>query len=585
MFEKRGMHIGFLVLVSIFLLLAVPLSAASRTQEAFALEPTWAKTYGGPFDDSANAVRQTSDGGYIVAGWTDSFDPEVRDAWVLKLDSAGEVEWQKSYSAIAPEGIAIIAIEETPDGGFIAGAHKTEFEPPLSDVLIIKLDSEGNVEWQKVYGEPDTHQTIKSLRLTSDGGYIIAADSENPEEPGLMISIFKLDSDGNLEWESGYDGGGSTPNSIQQTSDGGYIITAITQGFGDPPDGAFKSWILKLDSDGGVEWANVYRGGLALYAQQTSDGGYIAAGQSGPDFEAPTWVFKLESDGAVEWAKTYDSSNNPWFVDQTSDGGYIVTGNRDSSAGTGQAFMKLDSDGNIEWNKHIPTKLQNTPHSVQETSDGGYVLGGVAFGPGGFGLDPQDFWVLKVNSDGNLADCRGNLTLEIESSVEEVEVGVDEALPQIVETSSDVTDIDAMVEDTEADVTDQCSDLAYSLELFGGGLNPDGVIPGHEVRALARTNDSTVDSVTFRWSNPDGEVEREITTPVTSSTEDMFTPELAGQWIVFADFGNGQIIQKTLNVGFFVLPESPVGAIAMVAGSLAALVGFLYFRMARKPLT
>jgi hypothetical protein len=139
-----------------------------------------------------------------------------------------------------------------------------------------------------------------------------------------------------------------------------------------------------------------------------------------------------------------------------------------------------------------------------------------------------------------------------------------------------------------AKVTVQVGDLTppvdYGLQLFENGTSvSDGIVNlNQEVRAVAETADTLVDQVTFRWMSPSGEIAQNVTVPI-STPEDTFIPDEQGTWIVEADFGNGQVIRKMLNISFFVVPESPIGAIAMLLASMGALGGFLYFR-SRRPI-
>jgi uncharacterized delta-60 repeat protein len=232
------------------------------------------------------------------------------------------------------------------------------------EVLLESLNSDGTISWQKRYGGagPDV---AYSIQQTSDGGYIVAGGTA-PFGVGGDFWVLKLNSDGTVSWQKRYGGADNDEaNSIQQTSDGGYIVAGHTGSFG-AGDGDF--WVLKLKSDGTVSWQKRYGAEYddAYSIQQTSDGGYIVAGYTRPfgagiyDF----WVLKLKSDGTVSWQKTYGSAGDDfaYSIQQTTDGGYIVAGETDfSDADSGDFWvLKLRSDGTISFNPASGAQMADT---------------------------------------------------------------------------------------------------------------------------------------------------------------------------------------------------------------------------------
>jgi hypothetical protein len=207
-----------------------------------------------------------------------------------------------------------------------------------------------------------------------------------------------------VTWQKTY--GGSGPDSaysVQQTSDGGYIVAGTTSSFG---VGAYDVWVLKLDSTGGVTWQKAYGGfDTAHSVEQTSDGGYIVAGTTSSFVGGVyhVWVLKLNSTGAVTWQKAYGghSDDGASCVEQTSDGGYIVAGYT-TSFGAGGAdvwVLKLDSTGGVTWQKTYGGSRDDIANAVQQTTDGGYIVAGETTS---FGAGFNDFWVLKLDSDGGI---------------------------------------------------------------------------------------------------------------------------------------------------------------------------------------
>ncbi|GAG49523.1 unnamed protein product, partial [marine sediment metagenome] len=216
------------------------------------------------------ALQQTSDGGYIVAGYTGEY------IWVLKLSSDGDIEWQRTYGG--RDSDVANSIQQTSDGGYIVAGYTASFGAGHYDIWVLKLSSDGDIEWQRTYGGRDSDRSY-SIQQTSDGGYIVAGYTDS--FGARNIWVLKLSSDGDIEWQRIYGGRDSDKSySIQQTSDGGYIVAGDTDSFG---RGGNNIWVLKLSSDGDIEWQRTYGDGsfdIAYSIKQTSDGGYIVAGRT-----------------------------------------------------------------------------------------------------------------------------------------------------------------------------------------------------------------------------------------------------------------------------------------------------------------
>ncbi len=249
----------------------------------------WARTYGGGGWDSPSSIKQTTDGGFIVAGFTTSFGAGSGNYWILKLDSNGNVAWQKTYGWDG--GDYAYSIQQTKDGGYIVAGRQ-----PGNDMWILKLDQTGNVAWQKTYGGTNSAEAY-SIQQTIDGGYIAAG------AVGDHSGVLKLDQLGNVSWQKTYVGiRPAVATSIQQTTDGGYILTGWV--------GTIyvhdEMFIIKLDQSGNVSWQKTF-GGYDIHCeaapnsiQQTNDGGYIAVGDA--------QIIKLDQSGNVSWQKT----RGPW---------------------------------------------------------------------------------------------------------------------------------------------------------------------------------------------------------------------------------------------------------------------------------
>jgi len=365
---------------------------------------TWAKIFGGVNEDVAHSVQQTSDGGYIVAGETSSSGAGSADFWILKLNSNGDIVWQKTYGG-SNDDIAR-SIQQTSDGGYIVAGETSSSGAAFIDIWIIKLTPNGDIDWQKTFGGAND-DVAYSIQQTSDGGYIVAGQSSSLGNPLGDIWILKLASNGDVFWDKTYGTGSSTANCIRQTLDGGYIAAGETYSSG---TGSADFWVLKLDANGDLQpgWPKTYGGtyrDAANSIQQTSDGGYIVAGETSssganiPDF----LILKLDSSGIVQWQKTYGESGYDIArsIQQTLDGGYIVAGET-SSSGAGNAdfwILKLNANGDIVWQKTYGGSNDDIARSIQQTLDGGFIVAGETSSSG---AGYADFWILKIDENGNI---------------------------------------------------------------------------------------------------------------------------------------------------------------------------------------
>jgi uncharacterized delta-60 repeat protein len=422
---------------------------------------SFARTYGGMSSDYATSIQQTTDGGYIVAGYTDSFGAGGDDFWILKLDSNGSPQWQKAYGGAGSDYAN--SIQQTSDGGYIVAGYTYPTGAP-ADFWVLKLDSNGSPQWQKTYGGSN-YDYAYSIQQTADGGHIVAGSTMKTF--GDDAWILKLDSGGGIIWQKTYGkdivtGDNDYAYSIQQTTDGGYIVAGETWSFGTGGD----FWVLKLNSDGTVAWQKAYGGtgsDSANSIRQTSDGGYIVAGETwsfgtGGDF----WVLKLNSDGTVAWQKTYggtgsDTANS---IHQTSDGGYIIGGGTNSfGVGLGNFWiLRLNSDGVIAWQKTYGgtggIEIGDTASSIQQITDGGYIVAG---NTPSFGAGSSDFWVLKLASDGsiNLNPTSGASTTDTTATVTDTTVTGADTTAIATDTTVTGADTTATVTGTNATITQQ----------------------------------------------------------------------------------------------------------------------------------
>jgi len=309
----------------------------------------WFKHYGGGGHDYSHSIQQTSDGGYIVAGDASSYTHGGSDVAIYKLDSDGDKIWFKHYGGT--NGDYGQSIQQTSDGGYVVGGYTFSYTYGGSDVAIYKLNSDGNKVWFKHYGGMSNDYCL-SIQQTSDGGYIAAGYTGSYTYGSDDFAIYKLDSNGNKVWFKHYGGGNSDrAQSIQQTSEGGYVVAGYT---GSYTYGGNDFAIYKLNSSGNKVWFKHYGGSsddIAKSIQQTSDGGYIVAGYTS-SYSYGDWdfaIYKLDSSGNKVWFKHYGgiAEDIPYSTQQTSDSGYAIAGHSNSYTygSLDFAIYKLDSNG------------------------------------------------------------------------------------------------------------------------------------------------------------------------------------------------------------------------------------------------
>ena len=361
----------------------VMISVCFLTWDLFASQ--WEKTIGGPDDDRGYSVQQTTDGGYIIAGYSKSSPTVFSDVYLIKIDTDGNKLWEKTFGGpCADQGNSV---QQTTDGGYIIAGTFISWnlagDCDSPDVYLIKTDVSGDKMWEKTFGGPGDDRGY-SVQQTADGGYIIVGYSDSF---GVVnnddVYIIKINASGDKIWEKTF--GGSRPEigySVQQTSDGGYIIAGGTQSFG---AGVQDVYLIKTDSTGNEIWYKTFGGSNPDYAEsieQTADEGYVIVGHTSSFGQSSQQIYliKTDTDGNLDWSKTFGGDFFDWgyAVQQTTDGGYIITGSCQQSLGStyNLCLIKTNDTGDIEWSNNFNGWGSAYGHSVQQTADGGYISAG-----------------------------------------------------------------------------------------------------------------------------------------------------------------------------------------------------------------
>ncbi len=368
----------------------------------FASQPPdtlWTKTFGGSNIDVGYFVQQTNDGGFIIAGYTRSFGTmSGRNVWLIKTDMFGNMLWNKTFGGNNDE--EAYSVRQTIDGGFILAGYTKSFGFGSNDFYIIKTDSNGNEQWVKFFGGAQDEEAYDIIQ-TSDGNYVAAGATSSFGAGGRDVWLIKINTSGNEIWRRTLGGLSSDgARSIQQSTDGGFIITGWT--FSQGPGFVGNALLLKTDSLGNQLWSKAFGGSdvdRGLSVQQTSDGGYIFTGytaSSGAGLD-DLYLVKTDVAGNEVWSKTFGGSGRDYgnSVQQTLDGGYIIAGYTLSfGAGSEDVWLvKTDSNGNQEWSKTYGGSVSDVGYCVRETSDGGFIITGHTLS---YGAGVHDLWLIRT---------------------------------------------------------------------------------------------------------------------------------------------------------------------------------------------
>ena len=367
---------------------------------------TFERTYGGTDGDWGTSVQETQDGGYIIAGLTWSFGTGWSNVYLIKTDAAGDTVWTKTYDGANHDCYYGYSVQETQDGGYIIAGTTESFGAVEEDVYLIKTDAAGDTVWTKTYGGVK-EEYGNSVQETQDGGYIIAGTTESFGAGSCDVYLIKTDASGDTVWTKTYGGANyDRGNSVQETQDGGYIIAGSTESFG---AGSADVYLIKTDAAGDTVWSKTYGGtdgDAGYFVQSTQDGGYIIAGWT-TSFGAgwfDVYLIKTNSVGNTVWTRTYGGTKLDigYSVQETQDGGYIIVGETDTYISNSYKdvwLIKTDSVGDTVWTKIYGDEIYyDGGYSVQETQDGGYIIAGFTES---FGAGYSDVWLIKTDSEGN----------------------------------------------------------------------------------------------------------------------------------------------------------------------------------------
>ena len=357
----------------------------------------WFKTYVGEADDYGYSVKQTMDGGFIIAGNTHSYGAGLyRDILLIRTDSHGNELWSKTYGGEFEERGKFV--QQTLDGGFVVVGFTCSFGAGQSDLAILKVDAYGNKEWLKTFGGLNAEEGNSIQKV--DGGYIVTGYTRSHGVGNDDVYLIKTDRDGNEIWTKTYGGPDSDrARSVHQTIDGGYIIGGIT-GYKKFFEG--DVFLIKVGPHGNEEWSTSFGGAQIDYCRaviQSNDGGYVLVGytRSYGAGSGDIYVIKTDGNGVETWSRTFGGIEDEegFSVQKTVDGAYIIAGYTKSfGAGNGDIYLiKIDEEGHELWSQTFGAQDDERGYSVQETVDSGYIITGYTRS---FSNDNKDVYLLKL---------------------------------------------------------------------------------------------------------------------------------------------------------------------------------------------
>jgi hypothetical protein len=389
-------------------------------------ELEWIKSFGGTGEETAQAVIETSDGGYAILGFTNSTDGDIQDKslnvndyWLLKLDADGTLQWNKTYGGSKDDrGQSLV---QTLDGGYALTGYAMSDDGDGSvnngfhDNWVLKLDALGNIEWEKSYGFSG-HDHSYDILQTTDGGYFFtgflditsARADGNTEKSGTLtrhgVGEFwgtRINKIGDVEWR-GYFGGTNNDRAhgVVQSEDKGFVMA----GFSESDDfdisntqGSYDFWMVKVDKNGNMVWERSFGGSgieIAYDIAKTKDNGYVVVGNTfSTDGDISTdkgasdiWLIKVDDSGSLVWERSFGGSqfDAAQAVTPSKDGGFFLIGNSKSSdldtnsnAGENDIWMiKTDAEGNLVWQKSFGGSDIDFGFDVIENSSGSVLLVG-----------------------------------------------------------------------------------------------------------------------------------------------------------------------------------------------------------------
>jgi len=377
---------------------------AARVGQDQKFDNGYAATIGGELDDIVLNYTSTFDGGGLIVGVTASFGEEQGNLWAVRIDDEGGIVWQRPYNAVGFSGDPF-EVRQTPDSGFVMAGYIDPNGVGATNFWIVKLLPDGQIEWQENFGgfSSDVGQTIVN---TADGGFVVAGEARSIGSGGGDMILLKLDIEGSLQWFRTY----GEPlveeraTSLLELPGAGYLLAGVRRSVGVEN---FDGWLVRVNANGEVIWQKTVTGpgnDLFKHVQLTEDGGFLVSGSTNSyTFQTDTdaWVLKFSAFGGLQWEKTYGTLTDETFNRSLplDDGGALVSGTTAGSGfgGSDMLLLRLEEDGTIRWQRTFGGPADETGITMDVNALGGVnVVGSTkSFGAGG-----SDLLVVSLRPDG-----------------------------------------------------------------------------------------------------------------------------------------------------------------------------------------
>ena len=331
---------------------------------------TFQRTFGDSLSDYGQSVIQTPDSGYLVTGTKQVSGFTDWRLLLLRTDKLGNEIWTQLYTALGAVEIGGMSIEKTNDGNYIISGEITFSGSPYYDVYLLKVDSAGNELWHKTYGGSQSERGM-SVKQTFDSGFIICGWTRSFGAGLSDLYVIKTDANGDSLWTKTYGGTNwEYGYAVEQSPDSGYVIVGNTQ--------QTQIFVVKTNQLGDTSWTKIiyFTGtGEARDVKISDDGNIIIAGWISPTGVADFFLTKMDLSGNIFWFNTYGGPNGEWAysLSKTADGGYAIFGNGNYDF----YLVKTDSSGNFQWEKYFDNGF-DYGYSARQTSDGGYIMAGLS---------------------------------------------------------------------------------------------------------------------------------------------------------------------------------------------------------------